>query len=386
MAARRTKRVNGDGTIYRRDYGYEAAITVNGQRRSARAKTRAEAEAALRRLRAQRDTGQLPRKADTTVAEFLGYWLGQQQHFLRYSTWRRYGEYVNGHAIPVIGSIPLVRLSALHLSDLYAKRLADGLSTRTVLHLHRVLHKALNDAEGWDLVDRNVARKASPPAVRQVDPLVLSPSEAGRFLAAARTHPFGALFVLGVTTGLRQGELLGLRWSDLDLKREHALTVHQSMQRRPQGRGVGDTKTEKSNRTVELLPVACELLLAHRREQSADQLACGPSWAEPDLVFTDERGEGLNPDRVRRRFRTFLTANGMPLIPFKNLRHTFATLHLETGTPDKVVSEAMGHTRTSTTNMYYQRVDRRHQREAAAKLDVLRQADEDLGPQTMHPS
>lgn len=369
--ARRSKNVNGDGSVYRRGTGYEAAITVDGKRRTQRAKTKAEAEAALRRLRALRDTGQLPRRADTTTAEFLTFWLSQRKPFLRYSTWRRYSEYVTLHAAPVIGHVPLVRLGAIHLDGLYATCLTKGLAERSVLHLHRVLHKALADAEAWDRVDRNVAAKAQPPRVRDTPPEVLDARQVARLLDAAREHPFGPLFILAVTTGVRQGELLGLRWSDLDLDDGGVARIRQTIQRAEQGRGVGDPKTEQSRRNVEIIAPAREALLAHRRRQATRRLASGGDWADPDLVFTDDHGVPLNPARVSRVFRAFMRGLGMDTIPFKNLRHTFATLHLDTGLPDKIVSEALGHTRTSTTNTFYRRVDRRHQQDAASRLEAL---------------
>jgi integrase len=371
--ARRAKNVNGDGTIYRKGHGYEAAITVDGKRRTQRAATKADAEAALRRLRALRDTGQLPRKGGSTSGEFLAYWLEVRRPSLRYSTWRRYSEYVTKHAAPEIGGVPLVRLGAIHLDRLYATCLNGGLSERTVLHLHRVLHKALADAESWDLVDRNVASRAHPPRVREVPPEVLDLSQVVRLLDAAREDPFGAMFILAVTTGVRQGELLGLRWSDLDLNPGGVASIRRTVQRAEEGRTVGAPKTEQSRRTVEIVGVAREALLAHRRQQAILRLAWGGEWPDPDLVFTDERGTALNPARVSRRFRAFMAGLGMDTIPFKNLRHTFATLHLDTGVSDKTLSEAMGHSRASTTNAFYRRVDRRHQQAAAARLEGLLQ-------------
>ena len=127
MMVRRSKRVNGDGSVYRRGNGYEASITVDGRRRTKRAPTRRAAEAELSVLRALRDTGKLPRQADTTTAEFLKYWLEQRRPFLRYSTWRRYSELALGHAEPVIGGIPLARLGAIHLQDLPVKCFKLGL-------------------------------------------------------------------------------------------------------------------------------------------------------------------------------------------------------------------------------------------------------------------
>jgi hypothetical protein len=202
------KRVNGDGSVYRRGAGWEAAITVAGTRRTERAKTKAEAEAALRRLRAQRDTGTLPRRDDTTTGEFLTSWLALRKPFLRYSTWRRYSELV-AKALPVIGGLPLTTLRGVHLQNVYARTRSSGLSEQTVLSLHRVLHAALADAERWDYVVTSVARKVKAPVVRTVPPEVLSPEQVRLLLQQAPGHPLGALFTLAVTTGMRQGELLG---------------------------------------------------------------------------------------------------------------------------------------------------------------------------------
>jgi integrase len=321
------KRVNGDGSVYRRGAGWEAAITVAGTRRTERAKTKAEAEAALRRLRAQRDTGTLPRRDDTTTGEFLTSWLALRKPFLRYSTWRRYSELV-AKALPVIGGLPLTTLRGVHLQNVYARTRSSGLSEQTVLSLHRVLHAALADAERWDYVVTSVARKVKAPVVRTVPPEVLSPEQVRLLLQQAPGHPLGALFTLAVTTGMRQGELLGLRWSDLDLEPGGQASVRQSMQRAEHGRVLGQPKTEKSRREVEILPVARKALLAHRRQQATLRLAAGGSWAEPDLVFTDDTGVPINPARLSRLFRAFMRSLGMDLIPFRNLRHTFATLHL----------------------------------------------------------
>lgn len=368
----RSKRVNGDGSVYRRGSGYEAAITVGGKRRTARAATKAEAEASLRRLRALRDTGNLPRREGTSTTDYLCYWLGNRKPELAYATWRRYSELVTLHAVPVIGHIPLVKLTALHLADLYSKRLAAGLSAQTVQHLHRVLHSALSAAECWDLIDRNPAARATPPKVRKVEPPVLSPPEAVALIEAARGHFLGAAFALALTTGMREGELLGLRWTDVDLDVDRTVSIRGAMRRAARGRALGDTKTATSVRTVELLDVARDLLLAHRHQQTTWRLAA-LAWDDSALVFTDEYGRPLNPDRLRRQFRSFLRNKGLPELQFKNLRHTFATLHLDTGASDKTVSEALGHSRTATTNEYYRHVDRRHQRAMAQGLARLLQ-------------
>jgi len=286
-SARRTKRPNGDGTVYRRGNGYEAAITVNGRRRTSRAPDRPAAEAALRRLRALRDTAQLPPDDRMTVAAFLEYWLSAVEPSLRHSTYARYEQYIRIHVVPFIGNQRLSRLRAVHLQDLYAKRQAAGLSAQSVLHLHRVVHKALHDAEGWEMVTRNVAHHVKPPKVPAHEFNTLTTAQVAQLIAHAEADPLGALFVLAVTTGMRQGELLGLRWGDLDLDQNSVARVQGAMQRAPQGRVRGEPKTPRSRRTVEIIEPARVSLVAYRRRQREARLALAGDWQEPDLVFTD---------------------------------------------------------------------------------------------------
>ena len=379
---RREKRPNGDGSVYPKGSGFEVALMVNGRRVTRRCRTRQEGKALLRDLQALRQAGRVPLDAKTTVEQFLTRWLELRRTggSIRFTTWRRYEEFVRVHAVPEIGRTRLIALRPLDLQDLYARRLAAGSSPQTVLHLHRVLHKAFEDAVGWEVLGRNPARFAMPPAVTPVPVDAYSPSEVATLIAAVGQHRYGALYILAVTTGLRQGEMLALRWEDLDLDGEYpAATIRGSMQRTANGRQVGETKTVKSKRTVEIIGPAKDALLAHRRHQVQQRLAVG-EWPDHDLVFTGNSGAPLRPDTVRTSWRAFCASAGLRYIRFKNLRHTFATIHLDTGVPDKIVSEALGHSRTAITNDLYRRVERRQQRWAADRFAaVVAAEDQALG-------
>lgn len=307
-----------------------------------------------------------------TVRDFLEYWLTVTESTVRPSTLRRYREFVRVHAVPRLGHLRLIDLKPMHLQQLYAERLHAGLSPTTVHHLHAVLHRALTMAERWEQVDRNVARLVTPPRVSRakIEPLTLA--EVRRFLDAARGSRFEAAFVLAVVTGVRLGELLALRWDDLDLGDAPSIRVRGSLQR---VHGVGlqilEPKTAQSVREVAIGRLGADALRAHRVRQAEERLLIGTSWTDRGLVFPNHWGDYMNPEWFRRReFGDVLARAGLRKIRFHDLRHTFATLQLANNQPLKIVSEMMGHTRVAITQDLYTHVSAAMQRSAADALDA----------------
>jgi integrase len=255
IMAKKGRRGNGEGSIYKRgdgrwvaelDLGYDEG---QRKRRTLYGKTRADAANKLRAAQADHDRGVLLRTTRLTVGEFLNDWLEAVKPNVRQRTWMRYEQYLRLHAIPKLGHLKLTALSGRHLQHLYADRL-QTLSPTTVQHLHAVIHRALGSALRQRLVPFNVANEVDPPRGGRTQFRTLSPEEARRFLKACETSPSEALFVLALTTGLRQGELLALRWRDIDLD-EKRLTVRGTLQRqRNKGLVVAETKTASSRRQV----------------------------------------------------------------------------------------------------------------------------------------
>jgi integrase len=368
--SRASKRANGDGSIYKRGRGYEAAITVDGKRRSRRAATKPLAHKRLRELRAERDAGLLPKDRSITVGAYLNMWIADQRDQVRYSTWVRYEQYVRLHLVPVLGKIRLCDLKVSDVERLYAAK-RESMSSQTVKHLHRVLHRALFCAERDEYVTRNVARFARPPKVEQFDFETYSPDECRLIIDSASEHRLGALFVLALTTGVRQGELLALRWSDIDTDDKAEVTVSASLTRVEGGYEIGKTKTGKS-RSVELLSPAKEALARHRRQQLHTRLSQGGSWPDGDWVFVNQAGQRLTASAARHAWERFASSLGLtPIIRFHDLRHTYATLHVDVRSNTKEVSDALGHSRTAITRDMYQKIEPRHRRASAAKLEAL---------------
>jgi integrase len=258
---------------------------------------------------------------------------------------------------------------------------AKGLSRQTVAHVRAVLRTALSQAQRWELVSRNVAALADAPHVpdRQVE--ALSPDDARAVLAAVEGTRLDALVTLVLYTGLRQGEALGLRWSDVDLD-AHLLTVRMALQRVFPREGASrlelvEPKTRRSRRPVPFPPLVAEALRAQRARQAEDRLGAGPRWVDslPGFVFTTHHGTPLDGRTVTVQFQAALARAGLPRRRFHELRHGYATLLLAAGTDLKVVSQILGHSTIALTANTYTGVLPALQREASDRLATL------LGPE-----
>lgn len=365
-------RANGEGSVYRKGDGWEAAVTYQGRRRSARAATALQARTKLRELLTRAEAQTFVEDERLTVEKYLDYWLSVVATTVRPSTHKRYGEYVRVHAVPHIGTLRLRDLRATHLQQLYAVRLASGASPSTVRHLHAVLRRALTMAERWEQVSRNVARQATPPTVPRFAIKPLDAAEVRRLLSAAAQSRFEAAIYLAVLTGLRLGELLTLRWADLELEGKAVVRVRGSLQRVRGELMLVEPKTRESVRDVALGHLGVDALRRHRARQAEERLAAGPAWEDHGLAFPNARGRPMAPDYfVRGEFRRVVAQAGLPRMRFHDLRHTFATLQLDNRQPLKVVSEMMGHTRIGVTQDLYTHVSAQLQRGAAAALDAL---------------
>lgn len=264
----------------------------------------------------------------------------------------------------------LTRLSPQHLQRLYATKL-ETLSPTTVNHVHAVLHKALSNAVRWGAVNRNVADLVDPPRNRPFEIATLTAHEARTFLDAASGNRLEALFVLAVTTGMRQGELLGLRWRDVDFD-ACALQIRGSMQATPDGLRIMEPKTRTSQRRVTLSREPVDALRRHRVAQAEERLQLGAAWEDNGLVFANVVGRPIAAGNLlRRSFEPLLKRAGLPRIRFHDLRHTSATLLLGRGIHPKIVAEMLGHSRVGTTLDRYSHVTPTMQREAAEAFDLI---------------
>jgi integrase len=350
------KRGNGEGSIYRRKdgrwVGQYTVYTAKGPKyRYIYGKTRAAVAEKLAKAIAARGSGCAFDAGNLTVGEYLERWLADSlRGTVRASTCERHEINVRVHINPALGSVRLKGLTPAHVRGLHREKLDSGLAPATVRKIHSTLHKALSQAVADGLLPRNAADVEAPrPAPKEMRPL--SEKEANTFLQVARTSGdrFEALYVLAITTGLRRGELLGLRWDDVDLERG-TLRVGRSLVREGGRHTVGETKTRRGRRQVNLTPRTLSALEAHRTRQLEEKMRLAETYEDRGLVFSTTVGTPVNPENlVNRSFKPLLKKAGLPKIRFHNLRHTCATLLLGRGVHPKFVQELLGHATIAMT-------------------------------------
>jgi integrase len=378
------KRGNGEGSIYPvRDKdgkvkGYRAAYVVytaeGMKRRYISGKRREDVRDKLAKALSDRVDGLIFDAGAMTVGEYLDGWLKASRDTVRQSTHERHKELVEIHIKPALGRLRLKDLNPAHARFFYRERLDSGLAPATVHKIHAVLHKALKAAVSDGLVPRNAAAGLKLPRIAAEEINPLDSEEARRFLEAARETPdrLEALYVLALNTGMRQGELLALKWDDVDLERG-MLQVRRTLTRTGGSYSLGEPKTKKSRRTIRLTAGAVEALRKHLRGQLEEMERMGSLYQPGGLVFATETGTIINPSNLRNRsFKPLLKRAGLRQIRFHDLRHTCATLLLSKNVNPKVVSEMLGHASVRITLDTYSHLMPDTQEKAARALeDVL---------------
>jgi integrase len=367
------RRGKGEGSIYRRasDGRWVAALIMDdGRRVVRRASSRKDAAAKLEQLLKVRAEGQTL-AADRSTAAFLTEWLAVVRNTVSPGTFERCEQYIRVHAIPALGRIKLGRLTPQHFQRLYQDKLAAGLSPTTVNHLHTVLHGAFTEAMRWGLISRNVVALVRPPRKVHVEVVALTAEQTRALLAAAAGNRFEALLILALKTGMRRGELLALRWEDLDLDKG-VLQVRGTLRRTREGLRIGTPKTPASRRKVVLSPTSQAALRRHRARQEQERQAAGDLWQELRLVFPNRLGRPMElRDLLADVYRPLLKRAGLPPVTFHTLRHTAATLLLAEGEHPKVVQELLGHAQVGITLDRYSHITPRLMSNAAAVMDRL---------------
>lgn len=366
------RRGRGEGTIrYRESDGrWEATVTLGSQRKSFYGKTRREVTEKLRAAQRDFEQNQFIGDGRQTVEQYLASWLESVRPSLRRSTYAHYEARVRLYILPVVGKVRLTQLSAQQVQRVVTAAQEKGVGTKTVAEAYNVLHRALRAAERLGLVPRAVSERVARPRVKRapIQPLTRAQSQA--FLAAAQGSLCEPLFRMALSTGMRRGELLGLRWADVDLETSR-VSVVSSLEWRGGVASYLPPKTDSSRRQIALSDEMAATLLEQRRWQRAQRLRVGPAWQgeQYDAVFSDELGEPLRLVRLRLAFKRALRAAGIPTtVRFHDLRHTCATLLLQQRVHPKVVSELLGHANISMTLNIYSHVLPDMQDEAARAI------------------
>jgi integrase len=377
------------GSVKKRGAGYSVIIElerdpVTGKRRQkwhSGYPTKRAAERALAEMVNSVHSGTFVELTNETVGEYLAQWLTAIEPTIRPATHYSYSRNIRLHVVPRLGSVPLRRVDGGLLNALYAELLASGkrsnggggLSPRTVRYIHTILHRAFKDAVRWGRLARNPADAADPPRASADNRPAMTTWTAEQvriFLNYIAKHRLYAAFVLLVTTGMRRGEALGLRWTDLDLVAGRASVVQTVIVVNHQVR-IGSPKTAAGRRTVALDPFTVTVLREHRQRQLAERLLMGAGFTDHGLVFCRPDGAPLHPERFSRTFSEQASKAGLPPIRLHDLRHTWATLALTAGVHPRVAQERMGHSTVGITLGTYSHVTEGMQDTAAALVAQL---------------
>jgi integrase len=311
--------------------------------------------------RARRDAltalerGSFVPRSNETVAEFLYEWLEAIRATIRATTFASYRVNVEARIIPALGHVKLQALGPAALNRFYAELADAGLSAKTIRNIHVILHKALADAVRWGRISRNPASLADPPRATRPQMSVWTVEQIRAFLEHEIGERLFAAWLLLAMTGMRRGELLGLRWSDVDLDAGRAAVVQTLVlvDGKPE---FSEPKTGRGRRQIAIDSASIAALRAHRARQAKERLAAGSIWVDSGLVFTREDGAPIHPEHLVDMFARRASLAGLPKIRLHDLRHSYATAALAAGISPKVVSERLGHATVAMTLDTYSHV------------------------------
>lgn len=359
------KRANGEGSVYRTKDGRVIGtwLDANGKTRymTSKTMTKREMNAAVRKNLQERDEGIAADSEGLTIERYFNRWLESIRGNVRPGTYKPYEAIVRLHIKPTLGTVKLDKLNAMQLEKLYRQKLDAGLSSRRVRYIHVTVRKALKDAVRLQLLSRNVADSAIPPRQVKSEIEPLTRDQMRSLLEASRGDRLHALYVLAITTGMRQGELIGLQWKDVDLDGS-TLRVNRSVY---EGL-VSPPKTSAGRRTIRLSKLALSALKQHRVD------AATRNERISEWVFPNANGTPIGHQNLHNRsWKPLLRRAGLPhSVRFHDLRHSCISLLLARGVPVKVVSEMAGHADISVTLSVYGHVLPDMQGTAAEGMDA----------------
>ena len=332
--------------------------------------TKKQAEVYLAEKLNEINNGTFTNDKDMLLEDYLNYWYKETcVNKLSPTTYESYRNNLDIHIIPILGHIKLKDLQPLYLQNFYSDRLDKGLSKTTVLYLHRILHCALGQATKWQLISRNIADNVEPPKKDNYEAKVLSPKDLKNLLNALNKNDFIYIPVMiALSTGMRRGEVAGLKWNNVDLDNGY-INVVQTLYTTKTGLKFSTPKTKKSIRKITIPPTLVTILQEHKKNQTSLKDILDNNYIDNNLVCCLDNGEPINPDMITWKFRNFLKRNNLPKIRFHDLRHSHASLLLMQGVQAKMISERLGHSNISITMDLYTHIYEESNKELANQFE-----------------
>lgn len=343
--------------------------SVNGKRSQMKRRgfaTKKLAAEAMAIVVADQSRGSFIRPKRGTVETYIGEWLAAKSPALKPSTAATYTSFLKTYVTPYIGGLEMSKVDGGTLNTLYALLLADGrtgqsgrrggLSPKTVRNVHGMLHRAFADAVKWRRLAVNPCDSADQPRKNEPEMMIWTGEQMRVFRDSVADDRLSGVWRLLLTSGMRRGELLGIRWSDLDLT-SASLTIRQTMTMVGGLAERGTPKTRAGSRTIALDRGTLAALKTWKKQQASERLLMGAGWrGGVDLVVTEPDGSAVHPEVFSRRFKAQAKTAGLPIVRFHDARHSYATAALKAGVPVKVLSQRLGHADVSVTLRIYAHV------------------------------
>jgi integrase len=372
-----SRRGPGEGSLYQRGDGRWAGSVHIGYDNGRRVRkhvlghSRTEVKEKLQAIQQlHRENRPIPDQR-TRLGPFLRQWLGEvAKPGLRPSTYKSYDGILKVHLVPGLGHIALAKLTPLDIQTFLNRKQAAGLSARRVQYIHAVLRRALVTAERWGMITRNVAKLVDPPRVRRREITPLTPEQAKVLIGTSAADRHRALWITALGTGLRQGELLALRWEEVDLE-SGRLRVRHSLANVDGALTLQEPKTDRGRRSLVLPEVVTVALRAHRTRQKTDRLVAGSRWTDSGHVFATMLGKPHHAATITRCFQDALDRAGLARVRFHDLRHSAATFLLAQGMTLEDVKNQLGHSTIVLTSNTYGHVLEQRQRQVARAMDAM---------------
>ena len=363
-------RGKNEGSILQLESGtWRAQVSLQGRRLSFTSKTKRECQEWIKKTINQIDKGMTFASTTVTLDEYLQGWLINIKASKSKNTWLSYEQLIRNHLIPLLGKVKLKDLSPDKIQSFYNHLMATNVGTYTIIKIHIKLHSALEQSVKVGLSTRNATNGAMPPKPPTKEMDILEESQVSQMLVASRGGRLDSLLQLTVATGMRQMELLGLKWTDLDWIKK-TLRVERQLERSTVYKvHFVQPKTNHGRRTLALGDQTMAALRRQYDHQNEERTVAGNRWIENGLIFTTKVGTPINSRNLLRDFKLLLQKAGLPSIRFHDLRHTAASLMLNHSIPVIVVSRRLGHAKPSITLDVYGHLFPSFQAEAAQQID-----------------